>query len=141
MFIIIAEDKGKGIENIDEILEGNYKSNTGTGLGILGAKKLMEYFHIETKLGSGTKVVMGKVIPMETPFFDNLQVQQIINELLREIPKDPLEEIRQQNQELIKAYEVLSKKQEELIKGNKDLEERNKAILALNRELEEKMHN
>lgn len=138
VFIIIAQDNGKGIENIDEILEGNYKSNTGMGLGILGAKKLMDYFHIETKLGSGTKVVMGKVIPLETPFFDNLQVQQIINELLREIPKDPLEEIRQQNQELIKAYEELSKKQEELIKANKDLEERNKVILALNRELEEK---
>jgi len=81
---------------------------------------------------------MGKTIPMDSPFFDNIQIQQIINELLREIPKDPLEEIRQQNQELIKAYEELSKKQEELIKANKDLEERNKAILALNRELEEK---
>mgnify|MGYP000625098754 CR=1 FL=1 len=109
VFIIICEDKGKGIENLDEILEGNYKSTTGMGLGILGAKKLMDYFHIESKVGEGTKVVMGKTIPLESPFFDNINVQQIIDELLKEIPKDPLEEIRQQNQELIKAYEELAK--------------------------------
>jgi len=45
-FIIIASDDGPGIPNIDEILEGRYRSKTGLGRGLIGVKRLSDRFHI-----------------------------------------------------------------------------------------------
>ncbi|MFC0211480.1 ATP-binding protein [Paenibacillus chartarius] len=41
-------DKGPGIANLDEIFSGNYRSKTGLGLGLQGARRLMDAFEIET---------------------------------------------------------------------------------------------
>ncbi len=46
-------DKGKGIPHLNEILDGKYVSKTGMGLGIIGAKRLMDQFHIESTSGQG----------------------------------------------------------------------------------------
>src|SRR6202034_3088818 len=40
MLIVALRDQGKGIANIDQIMEGRYVSQTGMGLGLLGAKRL-----------------------------------------------------------------------------------------------------
>jgi len=55
--VIVAEDKGPGIPNLDEIMAGQYRSRTGLGRGILGAKALADHFDINTG-SSGTKVVL-----------------------------------------------------------------------------------
>src|SRR5690349_21923731 len=39
---IIVTDKGRGIADINQILEGKYVSPTGMGLGIIGARRLMD---------------------------------------------------------------------------------------------------
>ena len=57
---ILAEDQGPGIPNLDDILEGNYRSRTGMGLGILGSRKIMDSFDIQSTPGKGTRVVMQK---------------------------------------------------------------------------------
>src|SRR5579859_6112173 len=44
----IIRDNGRGIAHIDEVLSGNYKSETGMGLGIIGARRLMDHFDIDT---------------------------------------------------------------------------------------------
>src|ERR1700760_3406345 len=38
-------DKGRGIENLQTILDGQYRSPSGMGLGLLGARRLMDWFH------------------------------------------------------------------------------------------------
>lgn len=53
--VIVAEDHGPGIEGLDDILAGNYRSRTGLGRGLMGVKKLASRFSIETG-ASGTRV-------------------------------------------------------------------------------------
>lgn len=54
-FVIVAEDSGPGIPNLDEILSGAYVSKTGMGLGILGTKRMVSHFEIESS-PAGTRV-------------------------------------------------------------------------------------
>jgi len=56
---IIATDRGAGIPNIDVVLGGSYKSKTGMGVGLLGTKRLMDDFHIDSG-PAGTKIVTRK---------------------------------------------------------------------------------
>lgn len=53
--VIRASDRGKGIPNLTDILDGNYKSKTGMGMGLRGVKKLSEKFAIDTG-SSGTTI-------------------------------------------------------------------------------------
>lgn len=53
---IVAEDRGPGINNLEEILGGTYKSKTGLGKGLLGVKRLSTSFNISTG-PDGTRVV------------------------------------------------------------------------------------
>jgi anti-sigma regulatory factor (Ser/Thr protein kinase) len=39
-------DHGPGIENVRQVLAGQYRSTTGMGLGIIGAKRLMDLFQL-----------------------------------------------------------------------------------------------
>lgn len=52
---IRAVDTGRGIENLDEVLSGRYKSSTGLGRGLLGVKRLSDRFNVHTGKG-GTRV-------------------------------------------------------------------------------------
>jgi len=52
---ITCIDKGRGIDNLDEIFAGDYKSKTGLGLGIVGCKKLMDEFSVMSN-SSGTVI-------------------------------------------------------------------------------------
>lgn len=56
--IIIAQDSGPGITNLDEIFSGEYRSTTGLGRGLIGSRELADHFDIETG-PSGTTVELG----------------------------------------------------------------------------------
>src|SRR5262249_19750364 len=58
--LIRVRDHGPGIRDLQAILDGRYTSSTGMGLGIIGAKRLMDCFRIESESGSGTVVLLGK---------------------------------------------------------------------------------
>jgi serine/threonine-protein kinase RsbT len=53
---IVAQDRGPGIPNLDEILSGGYTSKTGMGRGILGTRDMMTMFDIKTTRGIGTTI-------------------------------------------------------------------------------------
>jgi serine/threonine-protein kinase RsbT len=53
---ITAVDSGPGISDLETILSGNYKSASGLGLGLLGAKNLLDDFQVDTAPGSGTTI-------------------------------------------------------------------------------------
>lgn len=58
---IIVSDKGKGIANICDLLEGNVKPLTkGLGLGLKGASRLMDEFIIETNPNKGVYIIALK---------------------------------------------------------------------------------
>src|SRR5580692_5576464 len=63
LFIVKISDKGPGIQDLASILEGRYRSQTGMGLGISGARRLMDLFQIESEPGRGTTVYLKKLLP------------------------------------------------------------------------------
>jgi len=57
---IIARDEGPGIADVARAMQYGYSTGKGLGVGLPGAKWLMDEFEIETKVGNGTKVTMKK---------------------------------------------------------------------------------
>jgi serine/threonine-protein kinase RsbT len=55
-----ARDEGPGIEDVDLALRDGYSTGDGLGLGLPGARRLVDEFAIETKPGRGTVVTMTK---------------------------------------------------------------------------------
>ncbi len=137
-FGICIRDKGPGILNLKTILDGQYTSTTGMGVGIAGSRRLMDRFHIESTPGRGTIVRMEKTLPKRTPLVTGKRIGQIADELVRRSPQNPFEEIQQQNQELLRALEELRKREEQLTQLNRELEDTNRGVVALYAELDEK---
>lgn len=57
---VIAQDKGPGIRDVELALRDGYTSGKGMGMGIPGARRLMDDFEIISEVGRGTRVVMTK---------------------------------------------------------------------------------
>jgi serine/threonine-protein kinase RsbT len=55
---IISSDQGPGIPpaKLEEIWAGTYKSQRGMGKGLVAVKKLVDDFHLDTRVGIGTTV-------------------------------------------------------------------------------------
>jgi serine/threonine-protein kinase RsbT len=45
---LLAVDHGSGIRQLDEVLAGSYRSKTGLGRGLLGVKRLMDQFRVQS---------------------------------------------------------------------------------------------
>jgi serine/threonine-protein kinase RsbT len=58
--VVVAEDAGPGIKDIDAALDHGFASGGGLGLGLPGARRLMDEFEIASEPGKGTKVTMKK---------------------------------------------------------------------------------
>ncbi|HEX6161428.1 MAG TPA: ATP-binding protein, partial [Thermoanaerobaculia bacterium] len=136
--VMTVTDQGPGIENLDHVLSGRYKSKTGMGLGILGARRLMDDFSINSVPGKGTVVSMRKRIHSRVETLTPQRILKIVDDLARQRTDSPLDEIQQQNAELLKALGDLNERQEELERLNKELEDTNRGVLALYAELDEK---
>jgi serine/threonine-protein kinase RsbT len=54
------QDSGPGIPDIQLALKDGYTTGTGLGLGLSGARRLSNDFHIESKVGEGTRVVITR---------------------------------------------------------------------------------
>jgi anti-sigma regulatory factor (Ser/Thr protein kinase) len=48
VFSVLAEDRGRGIPNLDSVLNGTYRSTTGLGRGLRGAQSLLDAMTIQT---------------------------------------------------------------------------------------------
>ncbi|ACB27187.1 anti-sigma regulatory factor [Methylobacterium radiotolerans] len=54
------EDQGPGIADIDQAMTDHFTSGGGLGLGLGGAKRLSNEFHIESTPGAGTRVTIAR---------------------------------------------------------------------------------
>lgn len=52
------EDKGPGIPDIDLALRDGFTTGSGLGLGLGGAKRLVNEFDVKSRAGEGTKVTV-----------------------------------------------------------------------------------
>jgi serine/threonine-protein kinase RsbT len=53
-------DEGPGIGDVDLALTDGWTSGTGLGLGLSGARRLVDEFELNSKPGTGTSVVVVK---------------------------------------------------------------------------------
>src|SRR5690606_37205253 len=112
-FGVRVTDQGPGIPDLPTILAGNYKSKKGLGIGIIGTRNLMDHFEIETRIGEGTTVNFGKVLDPLASTVGPKDLQRIVDELARQRSDDPISEMQEQNQELLRAMEELRMREEE----------------------------
>jgi signal transduction histidine kinase/CheY-like chemotaxis protein len=135
MFMARIRDSGPGIRDVRAILSGQYVSATGMGIGLIGVRRLMDHFHIESMHG-GTLVELGKILPRRA-ISEGPDLARISEELARRGPSNPFEEIQQQNQDMLRTLEELHERQAELERLNGDLEREREALARVNRELED----
>ncbi|HET6329083.1 MAG TPA: anti-sigma regulatory factor [Planctomycetaceae bacterium] len=53
-------DKGPGIANLELAMTDGWTSGTGMGMGLSGAKRLVNEFEIESQIGNGTRVTITR---------------------------------------------------------------------------------
>jgi serine/threonine-protein kinase RsbT len=58
---ILAEDRGPGIEDVEQAMKDRYSSGGTLGLGLPGVRRLMDVFKIESAPGQGTRVMALKL--------------------------------------------------------------------------------
>lgn len=57
---VIATDTGPGIDNKDLAMRDGYSTKNSLGLGLPGARRLMDDFSLDSEVGRGTTVTMKK---------------------------------------------------------------------------------
>jgi serine/threonine-protein kinase RsbT len=57
---IVASDQGPGIPDISAVMRDGFSTGKGLGIGLPGARRLMDEFAIASAVGTGTIVTMKK---------------------------------------------------------------------------------
>lgn len=57
---VVARDRGPGIADVEQAMQDGYTSGGGLGLGLPGARRLVDEFEIETGPSEGTTVTLVK---------------------------------------------------------------------------------
>jgi serine/threonine-protein kinase RsbT len=58
--VVVARDDGPGIPDLDLALRDGYSTGNSLGMGLPGARRLMDEFDLSSTVGSGTTVTMRK---------------------------------------------------------------------------------
>ncbi|MBV9506434.1 MAG: ATP-binding protein [Acidobacteriia bacterium] len=136
-YTIRISDEGPGIADVKKVLAGS-SPNSGAGLGILAARRLMDDFQIESAPGSPTVVKLSRRVPGGSPRLTPRRTATLAKELASVGPRNLLDEFIHQNQELLRFMAELRARQEDLETLNAELEDTNRGVVALYAELEEK---
>lgn len=57
---VVASDSGPGIADVERAMQDGYTTGSGLGLGLPGARRLMDEFQLDTEPGRGTTVRLVK---------------------------------------------------------------------------------
>ncbi len=58
--LVVARDRGPGIPDVARAMQDGYSTGRSLGLGLPGAKRIMDEFEIVSEVGKGTTVTMRK---------------------------------------------------------------------------------
>jgi signal transduction histidine kinase/ActR/RegA family two-component response regulator len=117
------------------MVDGRLDSPAGLGLGVVGARRLMDSFDIADAPG-GASIVMTKTLPRAHTPIAAEQLAAIGKVLTQEAVGDPLAELIAQNQELMRSLEALEARRLETAHLTEELERTNKGVVALYAELD-----
>lgn len=57
---VVCEDQGPGIDDIPLVMQDGYTTSKGMGMGLPGARRLMDDFELISISGQGTKITCRK---------------------------------------------------------------------------------
>jgi signal transduction histidine kinase len=136
-FVTQVTDTGPGIPDLPRVLAGEYASTTGLGMGIAGARRLMDKVTIDTDAG-GTRIVLEMDVPRRAPLVTPERLEEIARAIGTRGPATLLEEVQAQNQMMLRTLDELHRRQDELQRLNRELEDTNRGVVALYAELDDK---
>jgi len=58
--MVVARDEGPGIANPEQAMRDGYSTGNSLGMGLPGARRLMDEFELSSALGKGTTITMKK---------------------------------------------------------------------------------
>jgi serine/threonine-protein kinase RsbT len=64
--VVVARDEGPGIPDVEQAMQDGYSTGRSLGLGLPGARRLMDEFDLQSQAGEGTTVTMKKWIRTPT---------------------------------------------------------------------------
>jgi serine/threonine-protein kinase RsbT len=58
--VVVARDTGPGIPDVERAMQDGFSTGKSLGLGLPGARRLMDEFEIVSEVGKGTTIIMKK---------------------------------------------------------------------------------
>src|SRR5262249_17926836 len=107
------------------------------GRGLIAARRLVDRFAIESKIGQGTVVELGKLMSQSTTS-SGFRPAEIAAALARESTDDMLTALRDQSRELTHSLDEIATREDELERLNLALVDTNRGVIALYAELDDK---
>jgi len=103
---IVISDHGPGIAKLDRILAGVHRSSTGMGVGLVGARRLVDAFDVQSEPGAGTSVKLVKHVPPRVRL-GSVDLKRVGEALARPDSGSAIDEIGRQNREMLAQLEEL----------------------------------
>ena len=136
---ITARDDGPGIDDakLRSIVRGTYRSPSGLGVGLIGTRRLMDEFDIQSKEGEGTRVSVVKWLAPQEAEEVRGRADYLRDFVSTDEDDSALEELARQNRDLVQVLGELEEKREQLERLNTKLEESNRELNQANAQLRE----
>jgi signal transduction histidine kinase/ActR/RegA family two-component response regulator len=127
---IVVIDRGQGIPDVAAMIAGDRQSSTGFGVGIPGARRLMDTFAIEST-PSGTRVEMTKRVPRRAGTIDAGRIGAMRLQLAGQLADEPSQEIRRLQRDI-------ADRDHRIVELTEELTETNRGVVALYNELDDR---
>jgi signal transduction histidine kinase len=137
--MLTARDDGPGIDEarLRSIVRGSYRSPSGLGVGLVGTRRLMDEFDIQSKPGEGTRVTVVKWLPPAEAAEARARMDELRDFIATDEDDSALEELARQNRDLVQVLGELEEKREQLERVNRQLAESNRELNEANTKLRE----
>ena len=137
LLLATVRDQGRAAEVLRALFERPGLSEGDHVQGLMGARRLSDYFQLEAGPAGGT-VTVGMRLPIGAVQVTDGWRATIASNLARDPIGTPVEELQRQNRELVLALEQLSRRTADVERLNAELAETNRGVLALYAELDDK---
>ena len=136
---ITARDDGPGIDEttLRAIMRGSYHSESGMGVGLLGTRKLMDEFDIQTAPREGTRVSVIKWMPRAAASSVENRLADLRSFFAEDSNDSAVEELQRQNRDFVTILSELEEKREQLEAVNRQLNGTNRELNEANARLRE----